>query len=153
MCEVSYRLATPADIETLVQLRVAFLAEAMPEGSPVPTLAEGIRAYFGTSVPAGDFVASLAIAEGACIGVSGLVLHRHPPRLKNPAGLSGYILNVYVVPAFRRRHIATKLVALLAEHARAAGCTYLNLHALPGRQAVYLKLGFIPKDTEYVLQL
>jgi GNAT superfamily N-acetyltransferase len=144
MSEISCRLATADDIEALVRLRLAFLAEVGQAVAEANQLPEAIRAYFAATVPSGEFVAAVAEIGGVIVATSGMLYHRHPPSAKNPAGLSAYILNVYVQPAHRRRGIATQLLKMLADQARDVGCREARLHAMPQGQALYPTLGFVP---------
>ncbi|MGA2053229.1 MAG: GNAT family N-acetyltransferase [Opitutales bacterium] len=154
MSDVSYRFATSADIEALVRLRLDFLTESGQDVFAIRTLPDDIRAYFLRALSQGEFVAAVAEAAGAIIGLSGIVYDRHPPRVTNPNGILPYLLNVYVVPPRRRQGIATKLIEMLVAHARQAGCTSVSLHVLPGgRGGLYPNLGFKPVDNEMKLEL
>jgi GNAT superfamily N-acetyltransferase len=82
-----------------------------------------------------------------------MVYDHRPPRLKNPTGLSPYILNTYVPPKYRHRGIATMLLQMLINHARAAGSKTITLHFWPGKSALYAKVGFVPTEAEMKLEL
>jgi len=150
--EISYRFAIPSDIETLVRLRLEFLAEGGQGGTDSTGLPAGIRDYFSTKLPNGEFVAALAESDGTVIGGSGMIYDRRPPRSKNPTGLSPYILNMYVAPEFRRQGIATQLLQMLINHAKAAGSKVITLHFWPGKSALYAKVGFVPSEREMKIE-
>jgi len=151
--EIAYRLARVSDIETLVALRLAFLAEGGYGGPDAPWLSGALREYFTTMLRNGYFVGAIAEVAGAVVGTSGMVYDRHPPRLSNPSGVAPYIMNMYVVPEYRRRGIATSLLQTLITEARAANCRVVTLHFWPGKSALYTKLGFVPVETEMKLEL
>jgi len=148
MSDVSYRLATAADIEPLVKLRLDFLAENGHDFSSIRTLPDDIRAYCLQAMSKGEFVVAVAEIGGAIIGVAGIIYDRRPPKVTNPKGINAYILNVYVVPPCRRKGIATALVQILVVHAQQSGCKSASLHALPGGREVYAKIGFKPVENE-----
>src|ERR1022692_3950367 len=109
-----YRRGSAQDVESLVNLRLAFLAEisglnAADEGP----LRESLRRYFSETVASGEFIAFIAEADKKVIASSGLIVHRHAPSNRNPTGREGYIMNRYTVPEFRGRGIATRLLQML----------------------------------------
>jgi GNAT superfamily N-acetyltransferase len=151
--KITCRFATPADIPALVQLRLAFLLEGKFDPARVRKLPRALRAYFSKNIASGEFLAAVAETAGVIVATSGMVYHRHPPHPQNPAGLSAYIMNVYVAPEFRRRGLATKLLKLLATRAKKDGCEHVRLHFWKGRRALYAKAGYLPVKTEMKLTL
>src|ERR1700712_5989205 len=101
MDAVTYRLATIDDLEKLVALREAFLAEVSdPQelAGVANELHDSLTHYFATALPAGEFVGYLGLVEGRVIACSGLVYYRHPPSTKSLTGFDGYIMNMYTEP-------------------------------------------------------
>lgn len=85
----------------------------------------------------------LAIEDGRIAASAGLLLLDWPPHPLDPAGdLRGYILNVFVEPAFRRRGLARTLTLRCMQHARALGIRVVTLHASAAGHPVYEGLGF-----------
>ncbi|HEX4055509.1 MAG TPA: GNAT family N-acetyltransferase [Tepidisphaeraceae bacterium] len=145
-------MATIEDVAALTDLRLAFLAEV----STAPAEAEtrtAILEYFSQAIPAGEFVAYIAVARSRIIATSGLVTHVHPPSSFHPTGREAYIMNMYTDPAWRRRGIATKLVQMLIDHGRQNGCDRISLHTHPQGRSIYTKAGFSPIETEMRLTL
>lgn len=147
------RLGVADDVESLVALRATFLAEVASADPTDPALLSALRRYFAAAVPAGEFVAALAVHDGRVVASSGLVYHRHPPSPGNLAGCEAYVMNMYTLPAWRGRGLATALLARLVDVARAGGCCRVVLHALPLARAVYDRAGFVPADGEMRLDL
>ncbi len=77
-----------------------------------------------------------------------MVEHRIPPSPQNPLGRSGYIMNMYTVPSWRRQGIATTILQKLFEVASQRGYRRVSLHALPEAQSIYDKSGFRPAENE-----
>jgi hypothetical protein len=72
---IIFRKATPADVEDLVRLRMAFLKEVQkPETRQLDdaTLETALRMYFQRSVENDEFVAWLALHEGKIVATSHL---------------------------------------------------------------------------------
>jgi GNAT superfamily N-acetyltransferase len=147
MDEITYRPANVADIIALTDLRLAFLAE-VSAAPPHANTSAAIKEYFRHAIPSGQFFSYVAVARSQIIATSGLVYHDHPPSQFHPTGREGYIMNMYTVPAWRRRGIATKLVDMLIEHARKNRCDRVSLHTYSQGRNIYTKAGFVPIDTE-----
>jgi GNAT superfamily N-acetyltransferase len=145
---IYYQRAKILDVQSLVNLRLAFLAEVSGATESDPVLRESLAEYFSRTIPSEEFIGFLAVADGAIIATSGLVFHRHPPSNRNPTGREAYIMNMYTAPAFRRRGIATRLLQLLIDHARQSDCGKISMHALPEGRSIYLNAGFVPIETE-----
>ena len=137
-----YRRAKMEDVPALVALRIAFLEEISGAKISDSKLDESLAGYFNNGISSGEFVAFLAQADSKVIASSGLVIHRHPPSVNNPSGREAYIMNMYTVPEYRRRGIATRLLEMLVEYARENGCGKVSLHAMEKGRAIYLKAGF-----------
>jgi GNAT superfamily N-acetyltransferase len=151
--KITYRLAQPRDVAQLTQLRLAFLAEGGQDVARARWLPRALRAYFSKNVASGAFIAAIAETAGVIVATSGMVYHRHPPRVSDPSGVYAYIMNVYVAPEFRRRGLASKLLKILTAHAKKDGCANVRLHFWKGRRALYAKAGFVPVKTEMKLTL
>jgi GNAT superfamily N-acetyltransferase len=151
--KITCRFAGPADIPALVQLRLDFLTEGGQDVARARWLPRALRAYFSKNLASGAFIAAIAETAGVIVATGGMIYHRIPPSVKNPTGLSAYIMNVYVMPEFRRRGLATKLLKMLAARAKKAGCISVQLHFWKGRRALYAKAGYLPVKTEMKLKL
>ena len=95
----------------------------------------------------------VAVANGQIVATSGLVIHRHPPSPSNLSGLTAYVMNMYTLPAWRGRGIATTLVDKLIELAKGKNCRRISLHATPMGRPVYARAGFVPAEAEMQLDL
>jgi GNAT superfamily N-acetyltransferase len=151
--KITYRFAVPGDLEALVVLRQAFLAEAGQDTSRHPQVVKATRAFFAESLASGHAVTALAEIKGEPVAACVMIFDRHLPRLRQPTGLSPYIMNMYVRPEYRRLKIATKLLQLLIVRARQAGASVITLHYWPRKSALYEKVGFIRRKREMMLEL
>lgn len=142
------RRATTVDIPKLAELRLEFLREtAAFFGHEVsPALEKATREYIQASVPSGDFLAWLAEAEEQVIGTSGLVFFKRPPTPGSLAGLDAYILNMYTLPSWRGRGVATALLTETLEYVRTTPAKRALLRATDAGRPLYEKFGFAADD-------
>jgi GNAT superfamily N-acetyltransferase len=153
MESVEFRLATAADVESLVALRAAFLAELTGCDPHDPALLNAMSQYFSETVPTGEFIAYLAVVDGRVVSTSGLIIHRNPPSARNPEGREAFVINMYTVPAWRGRGLASSLLQLVVAAARQARCSRVILHAAPRAVPIYSRAGFVSVSTEMRLDL
>lgn len=150
---ISYRLATIADLDALVTLRSAFITEVAESPFSASDLQAAVRAYLAKTLPAGEFVAYVAVCRGQIIATSGMVFHHQPPTPWNLPGITAYVMNMYTLPAWRHQGIATTLLQLLVSYAFEKQCQRVTLHTMPQARHLYTGLGFMPSDNEMVLDL
>ncbi len=153
---ITYRRATPDDVDVLVDFRLRFLADvAGSERAPdEERMAKNLREYFAEAVPRGDFVAWLAEEDGGVVATSGMVVWQIPPNNSVPTGRQAYVLNMYTTPAARRRGICAALLEKMIEEARALGLSRVHLHATREGEGIYRRRGFVePGDVELLLRL
>jgi GNAT superfamily N-acetyltransferase len=149
------RRATLDDLEALVRLRVALLGEmgAVDEAGAAP-LAGAIRRYLVADLLAERFLAWVGTDdEGAVVACGGLVFVQKPPSPGNHSGREAYIMNMYTVPEWRGRGLATRIFAAILGHAREAGAELVRLHATADGRAMYERGGFRLVGNEMTLRL
>jgi GNAT superfamily N-acetyltransferase len=153
MQEISYRSATSADIALLVEFRAAFLAEVAEANPTDSALLDVLTRYFSSTVPSGEFIALVAFTDDRAIATGGLVYHRHPPSPKNLKGVEAYIMNMYTLPAYRGRGVASSLLKQLVAVAAQSNCRRIRLHAHPKAVPVYTRSNFASVNNEMKLDL
>ena len=153
--EFTFRRATAGDAELLAQMRLEMRKERETAACALSE-AEFLRCnveFFRTHLAAGDFISFLCFDGDEAAACSGLSLQIHPPTYENPSGKSGYVTNMFTRPAWRRRGLAKRLVDLLVEAAKTAGCAKLYLNASKMGRPVYEKYGFRTVENEMVFDL
>ena len=148
------RRASLHDVDALAELRLALLREignAQDETRAAPLL-DAIRRYLLAKLTTGEFVAWVAEAEGRLVATSGLVFFERPPDADNPAGVDAYLMNMYTLPRWRGRGLATRLMDEAIRFAKESAARRIWLHATEEGRPVYHKAGFRPttKDMELV---
>jgi GNAT superfamily N-acetyltransferase len=142
------RRAGPADVDLVVALRLAFLAdEAGDAGAePPPRLVDATRSWVARLQGDGRFHSWLAEeTQGRrAIGIASLLLHDLPPRRDDLRTVDGRLLNVWVTPDRRRQGVGRSLVrACLGASAELHVRTF-SLHATADARALYEASGFRP---------
>ena len=80
---------------------------------------------------------------GEVVGGSGLMILDWAPHPLDPTSEHrGYLLNVYVDPAHRRKHIASHLIELALAEARRRRIRVVALHSTDAGRALYETNGF-----------
>jgi GNAT superfamily N-acetyltransferase len=140
------REATLADIPELVRLRLALMRSFLTVERPDEFCESTVR-YLRRALADGTFVAAVAESEGRLVASSGMCLFHRLPLPESPAGLEGYVLNMYTEPEWRRRGLARALLNRLVELARARGVHRLWLHATEEGRPLYEDEGFAPNPS------
>ncbi len=147
------RKADFEDITELVRLRTEFLIEdnglnKLPDGFDA-TLTQ----YFMSAIRDGSFVSFIAEDGGKIVATSGVCFYRVTPNFSNPSGNVAYILNMYTLPDWRRKGLATALLHRIIGEAKECGYKKLMLNASKAGRPVYAAIGFKNEDDDMVLFL
>ncbi|HTV85021.1 MAG TPA: GNAT family N-acetyltransferase [Dyella sp.] len=91
----------------------------------------------------GDYFGFMMVDHGAVIAGIGLMLIDWPPHPLHPAQHKrGYVLNVFVEPAYRQRGLARELMKLAEAAFIGRGVGYAVLHATDKGKPLYQRLGW-----------
>jgi GNAT superfamily N-acetyltransferase len=136
-------------------MRLALQREisALYADAPAQGAAEANRQYLSWAMPAGEFRAWVAEAEGQLVACSGLVLYSRMPGMHGLASHEAYVMNMYTYPDYRRQGIASELLNRMIQFARSAGARRIWLRATPMGKPVYEKIGFQPMESAMQLKL
>jgi ribosomal protein S18 acetylase RimI-like enzyme len=129
---VAIRIATPADLEPVLAMRLALLREHAGNAvygrlrADAPARARELFAGQLASAHEVTFLASLP-PDATPIGILRCMEGRGSPLLDPPR--YGYVASVYVQPARRRRGVLRALMDAAVSWSRARGLDELRLHA------------------------
>jgi len=147
---VIVRKATIADMETLIKLRLDYLAT--DKGSLTEEEEKVIRSqlleYFKKNIGQ-NCVAVFAEENGKVISTAFLAISEKPANPSFITGKTGTLLNVLTYPEYRRRGYATKVISEIIDESRRLGLSYIELSATEDGKPVYEKLGFIERKSKY----
>lgn len=153
------RRAELTDVQTLVDLRLAYLREVertAPEEDP--HLMDATRRYFMRKMPTGEYVGWVALARPAAapqsrgamrskvIGTAGVFMYDRPPGSLT-GGREARLLNVFVTAPWRGRGVANALIEACVETARRAGIHRILVDDSPAGRRLYERAGFTVVNT------
>lgn len=144
MEQIHYRYATEQDAQLMTVYRIEFLTELLGRQSEenVLQLKIHLEKYFADAVRNNTYIGVLAIAGDKVAGTGGMTIRTQAGSFKNPSGITGYILNMYTLPAYRKRGICNALLKMLIEKGKETGVGGFELHATKDGEPLYKKAGF-----------
>lgn len=145
------RIATKADIASLVALRLEYLRA---DYSVLPKEVEQVlRAqlplYFSRHLGK-DCHVYLAEEHQSAVSCAFLIVLEKPANPTFPTGKVGTVMNVYTRPVYRRRGFACALLEQLISDARKMDLSYLELKATEQGLHLYQRLGFNKEISRYL---
>ncbi len=144
------RRATADDIDVLTDLRQQFLEEIGYASDAVP---HAVRCYLREALPSGDFVTFVAVSEGRIVATGSVLIFHKPPHARNLSGKEGFVLNMFTLPQWRGRGIATGLMQRIVAFVLEMGAKCIRLHTSDDGLGIYTELGFRPDNSEMVVYL
>lgn len=149
--QMECRKASEADIDQLVRLRIKQLID---EGYPeIRDINKDLEQYFSESLENGSLVCWIGLAGDAIVATAGVCFYQLPSTFSNPSGRIAYITNMYTDDAYRRRGVASHLLNLLVEEAKALNYASVRLHASRHGKGIYEKAGFTDTDGYMAMKL
>jgi GNAT superfamily N-acetyltransferase len=144
MEEIKYYKANVDDAETLALLRIKFIMEFAGEQPEEDqnNLKIVLTDYFRTATAQNQCINYIARSANEIAGTGGLIYRIQPGNFKNPTGRSGYIMNMFTLPRFRKKGICTSILNKLIDDAHAEGVILFELHATEAGRPIYLSNGF-----------
>lgn len=136
------RKAAFTDIDTLIRLRIGYLAEDIGlSPDEENTIRAQLVTYFTKHIGE-DFIAVLAETDSKAVSTAFLIITEKPA---NPFFLNGKtatILNVYTIPEYRRLGISKRVLGHIIDLARQSNVSSIDLNASATGKPLYKMLGF-----------
>ena len=147
---ITYKLATPDDMENLMSSRLEMLKvvnnlDFAYEFSD--EIVESSIEYFKN----GDHTTVLAMDGNRVIGCATICYIYIMPTFSHPAGKRAHLMNVHTMKEWQRQGIAKKMVSMLIDEAWKRGVTEISLDATEEGRPLYKKLGFVDTTEGMVL--
>jgi GNAT superfamily N-acetyltransferase len=136
------REATLDDAAFLAECRRRMFDEMGADSETTDAASKAFVAYVEREMPARAFFAYVAEGDGARIGSAAAFVHETVPMELNPSSRVGRIVNVFVEPSWRRRGVASAVVAAVVDRLREEGVGVAALAATADGAPVYERLGF-----------
>ena len=142
--------ANKNDIDELIRLRLAFIAEdsGALSNRQEQCIEEQLRDYFNRKLGK-ELIALVARDEECIVAVAYLLLMEMPANARLQNGLYGEVLNVYTLPQYRGKGLCTTLMQHLIEYGKKCGLGCIDLCATENGYPIYAKLGFKEKVQNY----
>jgi GNAT superfamily N-acetyltransferase len=134
------REATPADVVTLAEMRLAL--EGHTSAPSDPAFRTAVTEWFAAHVGNPSFVGWIVEDRGHPVAVGGLVLISRPPYTGNPSGTEGLVTSMYTVPERRGEGLGGQLLQAMMRDARRRGVGRLVLYSSSGARSLYERFGF-----------
>jgi ribosomal protein S18 acetylase RimI-like enzyme len=137
------RHLAPGDLEMICEQRETMFLEAGDDPATLRVMTEHFRPWLQQRLEDGRYYGFALMDADRPAAAIGLMSIEWPPHPAHPTlDQRGYVLNVFVDPAYRRRGLASSLMQLAeAEFAR-RGVSFAVLHATEVGKPVYQQLGW-----------
>ena len=141
---IYYRKAKQKDIRQLVDARIEVFEETTGSfsQSEKEELYNSSVEYMKKAMKVGSFFAFMAFEADNFAGMCCVNLYKVMPERKLLHGKRAYMQNVYVLPQYRGKGVAEKLVMLAIEEAKLKGHERIELHVPKIGKALFEKCGF-----------
>jgi ribosomal protein S18 acetylase RimI-like enzyme len=141
--EVDFRTLCEQDLELIGRHREEMFRDAGIAEEVLSAMKPHFQAWLGPKLRDGSYFGFLACDESRPVGGIGLLLLDWPPHHFHPTSdKRGYVLNLFVEPAYRRRGLASKLMLLAEIEFANRGISFAVLHASAKGMPLYSELGW-----------
>lgn len=147
--EIMIEKATAADIDELIQMRLAYLTEdyGALSDDQIKKISTSLPKYFKEHL--GKDLIVYAARTSGIVSCSFLLIQEKPANPSFINGWTGTVLNVYTKPAYRRQGLAKKLLEQLISDAGSLNLDYIELKSTSDGYALYRSLGFLDVESNY----
>jgi len=156
---MNIRKALAEDTDTLIGLRIDYLSDDKDRNlsqSEADAIVKQMRDYIPRQIGR-EFYAYIAEIDDQAVASVFLVISERPANPSFITGKIGTILNVFTNPLYRHKGIATQLLKMAINEAKAMNISRLELSATKAGKPLYEMLGFQTNEsgkyTEMSLQL
>lgn len=133
----------PDDLDLVCRHREEMFATSGHDRAMLAQMTSAFRAWLRPKLADGSYFGWIVEDDGAAIAGIGMMAIDWPPHPSHPQDARrGYILNLFVEPAHRRRGLAKSLLEQADAEAGRRGLTYLILHATKQGRPLYEQLGW-----------
>lgn len=131
------------DLELVCRHREEMFRDAGRSDDVLSPMTTHFREWVRPRLQDGSYFGFVMLDDGAPVAGIGLMLIEWPPHPEHPASdKRGYVLNVFVEPAYRKRGLARELMKLADEEFVRRGVGYAVLHATQKGRPLYQGLGW-----------
>jgi GNAT superfamily N-acetyltransferase len=144
----------PDDLDLICRHREEMFRDAGSDNAALRVMTGNFRSWLEPRLADGSYFGFIATWDGEPAGGVGLMMIDWPPHPLHPADeRRGYVLNLFVEPAHRRRGLARRLMQLAEQELRGRGACLLFLHATEKGRPLYSQLGWVAGSAEMLRQV
>lgn len=150
---LTYKRATPKDIDLLTQTRIEVLraANQLSDDTDMTEVEKQSYSYYQKALCDDSHIAYLVFDGTRFIGSGAVSFYQVMPTYHNPSGKKAYIMNIYTRPEYRRKGIAARVLDMLVKDSKHRGITAISLEATDMGRPLYAKYGFVKMNDEMEL--
>lgn len=139
------RLGTLKDLNKIVELRMNFLREVrdlkVGEHPKDAELEKNTVKYFKENFNK-NCMFWIMEKESKIIATGGLILLERPPFFEDVRGLTGMVINIYILPDYRNKGAGKILMDTIIEYSKENNIKKLFLVSTDQGKSLYKKMGF-----------
>jgi GNAT superfamily N-acetyltransferase len=149
--DLEIRKANLKDLDALFANRMLFIEMLTNQEASVPEeFKKNTYEFMQKHIDDDSMVTWLAIEGDAIASVAIVCYYQLLPTMSNITGNTGYILNVFTLPDYRKKGLATELVNKIIQDAKERNVGRLILSASDMGRPVYEKIGFEATTKEMI---
>ena len=144
--EIRIRKAGVDSLHQLLDWRREVIAAVFGEvpADELECIMEANREYYLREIPRGGHIPYFAYADELQVGCCAICLHSEMPSPENPTGRCAYLMNIFVLPEWRCRGVARRMVERMVADALAMGISKIYLETTDAARSLYSEEGFTP---------
>lgn len=138
------RTATPSDAKLITHHRRRMFVDAgRADNQVLDIMARNFEPWVAKAIEDGKYIGWLTTDGDRVVAGAGLMLLDWAPHPLDPRSTQrGYLLNVYVEPEYRRKHLASQLIETALAEARRRRIRVVALHSTEAGRPLYESNGF-----------
>lgn len=148
------RKANIDDLEVLLKTRLEFVQSLRNNEVSLPEeFQKNTYDYMKKHIEDDTMVIWMALDNIEIVSAAMVCYYQLLPTISNESGNTGYILNVFTDPKYRRQGLATELMNKLKQDAKERNVNRLLLNATDMGKLVYEKIGYKEVTRQMVLEI
>ncbi len=147
------RTATVEDAGTIAEHRHRMFVDAgRTDNANLRAISDAFKPWVTEQLRTGKYIGWLTESNGQVVAGAGLMILDWPPHPLDIQPFRGYLLNVYVDAAHRRKHLASDLIENALSEARHKKIRVIALHSTAEARPMYESNGFRRTDEMFYVE-
>lgn len=153
--DITVKKVSINELSLLMEWRIRVIKEvfSISENTDTTELYDMNESYYRTHLGDGSHTACFAYCGKEIIGCGGICYQQEMPSPDNRTGKCGYLMNIYVLPDYRRKAVGKQIVAFLTEDAKNKCVEKLSLESSEIAEKLYQSMGFKRNNHFYLKYL